>query len=438
MSVFTAQHERPIVPPQDIAAEEAVLGSVLLSDVVLPKLIVDLRLSPDHFYRQNHARIWEAMVAAAMDSERVDVLTLGARLKGKGEDVGRGKLEDMMGTVPSAANVLTYARRVIHLAEWRRVQSASYELLSAVHDLDADRRTAAEAMLTHIAGGETPTRTPERVAEDLWRHLEGVAVPAWATPWPGLNRAMGGGLRAGEVTLLGGWTSHGKSVVTDQLLRCCAEQGAKVHLYINEMAPTMRALRTLSAESGVDQSHLAQPDRLTDGDRLKVMQALGEGGFPFGITQVTDWSGEDVARDMRFRGWDVCALDLVHRLPFREERDLAQISTALNAAAQASGAHLVAVVHLNEARAQTSVLPVPVLRDIRASGMLKNDADNVLFIHREEEEAPNGVTMRTNRASLYLSKCRNGYLRGVDLRFDAARLRFLELQALVSNEAEAV
>jgi hypothetical protein len=187
----------------------------------------------------------------------------------------------------------------------------------------------------------------------------------------------------------------------------------------------MRALRIVSAMTQVPQGMLSQPRKLTDQDRTVVTRMLSE-GFPFGITQVTDWPAEDVARDIRFQGWDVCALDLVHRLPFREERDLAQISSTLNAAAQAAGTHLIAVVHLNEARAVGSVLPAPVLRDIRASGMLKNDADNVMFIHREEEESINGVTTRSEEAQLYLAKCRNGYLKSIDLRFDARRLRFLE------------
>jgi replicative DNA helicase len=414
-----------LTPPQDIAAEEAVLGSVLLSNVSLPKLIVDVGLTDSAFYRDLHGRIWNAMVALAMNGDVVDEVTLRGRLEADGmakEDAA--KVNALVAASPSAGAVLTYARRVIELAEWRQLLAASFELQAAVAEQDMEKRHAAERMLTNARRQRGDTASPRALAEMVWRHLKGQSVPTWPTPWPSLNEALGGGLHAGEVTLIGGWTSMGKSVITDQLLRWCAEKGAKVHAYINEMAPTMRALRVLSAMSGVPQAKLAQPSRLEVEDHEKIIKHLGE-GLPFGITQVGDWSAEEIARDIRFQGWDVCALDLVHRLPFNEERELAQISTTLNAAAQMSGTHLIAVVHLNESRAVGSILPPPVLRDIRGSGMLKNDADNVLFIHRDEEDE-GSMTVKTMNGSLVLAKCRNGRLEKIDLQFDPRRSRFLE------------
>lgn len=415
------------IPPHDLASERAVLGAVLLSDRPLKKLIVDVGLTGAAFYRELHGHVWDAMVALAMKGDPVDALTVRAHLEAKGHPREKLKLllDEVTGEVPMASNAVGYARRVIELAEWRQVQKAAYELRAAAETHDRDARHVAEGMLASARRHSGDTRSPETLAEDVWRHLEGHQVPAWSTPWPTLNSAMGGGLRSGEVTLLGGWTSMGKSLAIDQILRRCREQGANVHLYINEMAPTMRALRIVSAMTGVPQKVLAQPKQMTDHHRDRVTKAIAK-GLPFGITQVTDWSAEEVARDIRFRDWDVCALDLLHRLPYREERDLAEISSMLNAAAQASETHLVAAVHLNELRATGAALPPPVLRDIRASGMLKNDADNVMFVHREEEEMPGGAMQKTDDASLYLAKCRNGSLAGVALHLDAPRGRFLE------------
>lgn len=422
-----------LIPPQDIEAEEAVLGSVLLSNVSLPKLIVDVGLTDAAFYRPLHGQIWVGMVALAMKGDMVDEVTLRGHLEATGmakEDAV--KVDVLVGASRTAGAVLTYARRVMDLAEWRQILTASVELQTAVAEQDTEKRHAAERLLINARRRRSDTYSPEALRDELWRHLQGDAVPTWPTPWPSLNEALGGGLRAGEVTLLGGFTSMGKSVVTDQLLRWCADKGAKVHAYINEMAPTIRALRVLSSMSGVPQAKLAQPSRLDEGDQRKITKYLGEQGLPFGITQVGDWSAEEIARDIRFQGWDVCALDLVHRLPFNEERDLARISTTLNAAAQMSSTHLIAVVHLNQGRAVGSILPAPVLRDIRGSGMLANDCDNTLFIHREEQEE-GGITVKTMDASLYLAKCRNGRLEKIDLQFDPRRSRFLEPAANVLN-----
>ena len=412
-----------ISPPHDIEAEESVLGAILLSNAALPKLIVDVGLTAPAFYREQHGRIWDGMVALAMKGETVDSVTLRGHLEAQG--VGGQELEKigwLAASPPNVSGVLSYARRVIELAEWRQVLRASFELQVAVAEQDSEKRREGEALLTTARRSRGDTRTPEALGDDVERHLENKAVPAWSTPWSSLNSALGGGLRSGEVTLLGGWTSHGKSVVTDQLLRWCADRGAKVHAYINEMSPTMRALRNVSALTGVPQASLAQPSKLTNDEMKKAIETTSR-GLPFGITQVTDWSAEDIARDIRFRGWDVCALDLVHRLPYGDEGDLRTISTILNAAAQTSGAHLIAVVHLNEGRAIASTLPPPVLRDIRGSGMLKNDADNVLFVHRWERDE-NGVAVKGLEASLYLAKCRNGRLEKVDVELDPRRSRF--------------
>lgn len=417
-----------ISPPHDLAAEQAVLGSILLSDVPMKALIIDLGLSADAFYRDQHGRVWDAMVAVTMSGARVDELTLRAQLAkdgAKGLDV---LVAELPGMAPAAGNVLRYAKQVIESAEWRNVLRASYKLAEAAAGADSDARREAEGMLNAVRRGSSDTRSPRALAEDVLKHLEGNTVPAWKTPWPAMNDAMGGGLRAGETTLLGGWTSHGKSIVADQLLRFCRDQGAKVHLYINEMAPTMRALRTVSSMTSVPQRRLAQPKEMKPEDMSRVMQMLSDanGEMPFGITRVTDWTAEEVARDIRFRGWDVCALDMLHKLPFENERELARISTQLTAAALTANTHLVATVHLNEARATAAILPSPVLRDIRYSGMLKNDADNVMFVHRKEEEDMDGNPERTNEASIYLHKCRNGRLHGVRAHFDDAKLRFLE------------
>lgn len=423
--------QQAALPPQDIEAEEALLGAILLSDVPLKRLIIDVGLYAEAFYRELHGKAWDAMIALAMRGERVDTLTLRTQMEAMGVDRKElhGRIEGWALVVPMASNIVQYARRVMETAEWRRVLDASYRLQEAAHTASSELRQEGEGLLLTARRGNADTRTPENLAEDVWNHLWGTPVPAWSTPWSMMNVAMGGGLRAGEVTLLGGWTSHGKSLITDQMLRHCVKQGARVHLYINEMSPTMRALRIVSSITSVPQFRLAQPSKLTDDDRKKVTKMLGdEGRLPFGITQVTNWTADDVARDIRFRNWDVCALDLVHRLPFEHERDLAQISSTLNAAAQSARTHLIAVVHLNEGRATSSVLPPPVLRDIRASGMLKNDADNVMFIHRkEEQQGENDAPIRTDEGSLYLAKCRNGELRGIPLVLDAKHSRFHEL-----------
>lgn len=416
------------VLPHDVQLEEAVLGAVLLSNVAIPRLAVDLRLTPEAFYRADLGEVWRGMLALSHAGEPVDDLTVRRWLvehAGMEKDRAEGLVDVLPAATPAAGAVLSYAEKVIELAEWRQVATAGAELTAAVQELNGDRRRAAEGLLTSAHRARVDTLGSEALADLVFDHLRGNTGPVWPTPFAKLNDALGGGLHGSEVTLLGGWTSHGKSLTTDQLLIWLASRRAKVHLYINEMSPQARALRIAASITGIDLSKLWKR-ALSEQEWKSITLQLGQ-GLPFGVTQVTDWSVEDIARDIRFRGWDVCALDLVHRIPFREERDLAHISTTLNAAAQISGCHLILIVQLNEARATQAILPAPVLRDIRGSGMLKNDADNVLFIHRDEEERGERPE-RLDTGELTLQKCRNGYLTGVPITLEPEYARFSEVR----------
>lgn len=410
---------------RDEAAERAVLGSVLLSDVAIPRLVVDIGLTAGAFYDARLGRVWDAMVGLHMGGDRVDPVSVAAAMRR--EDVGH-LLADLSVSAPAATNVMAYGRTVVEMAEWRRVQDAGMRLVDAAATQNQEDRADAERVLMTAKRATADTRGPEALAQEVWRHLSGEHVKAWRTPWDALDSALGGGLHAGRVTLVGGWTSDGKSVLVDQMLVRIAAQGARVHLYINEMSPASRARRIVSMLSGVKVASITDPARLSHDELGSVTRVLNQ--IPFGITQISDWTAEDVARHIRFQAWDVCAVDLIHLLPFNDERELAQASRVLNAAARTCGTHLLGVVHLNELRSTTDVPPPPALRDIRGSGMLKNDADNVLFIYRHRDFDVNNMPVRTGEATLMLEKCRDGRLVRLALEFDGPHVRFTGRPAL--------
>src|SRR3954465_15988230 len=97
----------PVTPPQNLEAEQSVLGAVLLSDTALPALIIDERLKPEDFYRESHGRVFQAMLDLHTDGEPIDALTLVEHLKQKGalEDVGgAAAIELLAGSVPAVGN----------------------------------------------------------------------------------------------------------------------------------------------------------------------------------------------------------------------------------------------------------------------------------------------------------------------------------------------
>jgi replicative DNA helicase len=429
---MTAPAKRPLA---DLDLERSVLAAIALSSSVLPRLVVDEQLSAEAFYSGEHRRILGAMLALHDAGDPVDGHLVAARLAG--DEPALRALSNLWGPVPGVANVRAYARRLRELARWRAVHQAGVELEQAALAHDRERMEKAEMLL---AGRDE--RSTATLDEDALRHLlcgvlDSPDPEGFPFPFRRLTELSGGGMRRGETTLLGGWTSHGKSVLLDMLLERCAKAGARCHLYANEMTVEARGLRQLARMSGVAHNRL-RSKQLEDDHMRKVVQTLNA-GLPFGITQCSGWSAADIARDLRWRRYDVVGVDILHLIPHRDERDLAEISQTLTTAAKVAGSHLIATVHLNEERAKTAVLPPPVLRDIRGSGMLKNDGDNVLFVHREQQQSQSGNDapfVPGDEGGIYFAKGRSGELGGIPVIFDGRRMRFLPRE-LVEHREEA-
>src|SRR6478609_9085628 len=118
-------------PPQNLEAEQSVLGAVLLSDTALPALIIDERLQPEDFYREAHGLIFQAMLDLHTVGEPVDALTLVEHLKQAGlldRVGGRAAVDLLAGSVPAVGNVRQYARIVMNDAREREVRTLAAEV----------------------------------------------------------------------------------------------------------------------------------------------------------------------------------------------------------------------------------------------------------------------------------------------------------------------
>ncbi len=420
------------VPPHNLDAERAVLGAVLLSNVVLDPLLNEVQLRPAHFYRDRHRTIWARMVAMSDAGENVDVVTLTAALRAAGELVaagGESAVDDLASAVPNVGAVLDYAQVLVADADFRNSLSAGHELVASSLRRDLDGRARAEAMLAQPITSEALTYDSGQLVGMVERHLDDPDPEVFPTPWKGINDFMAGGLRRGEVMLVGGHTSHGKSVVVDQIGDHCRLKQFKVHVWINEMTPRQRALRTAARAAGIDFGRL-QRNRLTGLERGEIKAVLLDmaGGGMAGMTDAAGESAEDIARSIRRIRPDVAIVDILHLIPYDDEKDLRRISQVLNRASKQADCAVIATVHLNDGRRPTgtsAVLPRPGLPDIKGASALRQDADHVLFVFREQDPE---TAAPLNDASLYLSKCRPGQLGGISARFEGARMRLVQAE----------
>ena len=215
----------PIAPPQNLEAEQSVLGAVLLSDTALPALIIDERLHPDDFYRESHGRIYQAMLDLHTLGEPVDALTLVEHLKQAGdlEAVGgRAAIDLLAGSVPAVGNVRQYARIVRDNAMLRRLLRASYEIQARVHSHEAlprDLVDMAERAILEVAHEDS--RKDFRPIHDLLDSelnklerlsREGKAITGTASGFDDLD-TITGGFQPGNLIILAARPSMGKSAL---------------------------------------------------------------------------------------------------------------------------------------------------------------------------------------------------------------------------------
>jgi replicative DNA helicase len=220
----------PIAPPQNLEAEQSVLGAVLLSDTALPALIIDERLHPDDFYREGHARIYQAMLDLHTLGEPVDALTLVEHLKQAGDlDAvgGRAAIDLLAGSVPAVGNVRQYARIVRDNAMLRRLLRASYEIQARVHSHEAlprDLVDMAERAILEVA--QEDSRKDFRPIHDLLHSeldklerlsREGKAITGTASGFDDLD-TITGGFQGGNLIILAARPSMGKCLAGSALV----------------------------------------------------------------------------------------------------------------------------------------------------------------------------------------------------------------------------
>lgn len=273
------------------------------------------------------------------------------------------------------------------------------------------------------------TFTAEQWAQHIADMLERPGTDAIPTPWPKLTDGMDGGFRPGEVCLVAAYTSHGKSVVVDQIADHAAKHGARVHLYMTEMTAYSRGLRYLARGTGVPFWRLKRKE-FEQVDLTEIYDALSR--VAYGCSIVSDWSVDQVVAHVRANRWDLCVVDLIHGFHYQDERDLSRTSSAIVRAAKGSavgdfaGTTIICAAHLNDGQMRDSRSPKrprPGLHSIKGSSSLKQDADLVWFVWQEDDD--NGLP--TGVGSLWIAKNRDGEQPSINVELDYKRMAFKEI-----------
>ena len=427
------------VPPHSTEAERSVLGAMLQSGGAVSSALE--MLSADDFYVPAHREIFDGAKALAASHMAVDLVTMNTELSRRGTLPGVGGIEyliELTQFVPTTVNVKDYIRIVSEKSTLRRLITASGEISQASYAQEQElpqvlalaekkifdivmRRDGGEE-LKHIR--DVLTNTYEQM-EELARLKGGVSgVP---TGFYGLDSLLTG-LHGGELVLVGARPSMGKTSFAINMATNAVRKGKKVAVFSLEMPREQIAMRILCGEARVNMQ-LVRKGLLRDEDWMKLARVLA----PLAASEmyIDDTSGltpgqlrSRCRRLMMDHGLDMIIVDYLQLMGSDSKAEsrqveVSEISRSLKAIAQELKVPLVACAQLsraNEKRGGNSLRPM--LSDLRDSGSIEQDADVVMFLHREAYYKRNDPDAQPdNIAEVIVAKQRNGPLGTVKLAF---------------------
>lgn len=440
------------LPPHDVDAEEAVLGSLLLDPEAISQIASFLY--PNDFFREQNRWIFDSVLKLHDRGEALNQITLAHQLDldGKLDSVGGvGYLAHLVAMVPTSVHIEYYGQIVARTALMRRLINAAGQIAAIGYEGDRDV-DAALARSEEILFGLSQTRAGRdfvHIREVLDKYFEesgfvpktdGETLTSVPTGFIDLDKLLGG-LQRSDLLILAARPAMGKSSLALNIAyNAAVKHGARVAIFSLEMSKEQLVQRLLSSESGVDSQRL-RLDTLSDLERRRVMQCTGvlaEAPIYF------DDSPMLRAVEMRSKarrlhqqhGIDLIIIDYLQLLQGSGSGDnrvqeISEISRSMKALAREINVPVIALSQLSRA-VETRSPHIPMLSDLRESGSIEQDADIVFFIYREEVYVSEQDWQRKNPAMPYprgiadiiIAKHRNGPIGQVKLFFFSNTTKF--------------
>lgn len=434
------------IPPQSIPSEQAVLGSIMLRKDAVHE--VEDILTPDSFYAEKHKIIFKAMLELSAKNEPIDMLSLSTKLKEKKmlEAVGGNSyLAEIVNTVPSSANVKHYADIVQKKYVLRSlIEAASYVSELAFEESDEnmeDILDTAEKKIFHVVSspkGQKYINLKDALPEAYERleklHENKGMLRGLPTGFKELDTMLSG-LQKSDLIILAARPSMGKTTLALDIARMAGVLHEKsVIIFSLEMSSQQLVDRMLSAESRVNAWNLRTGRLSSDRDFSQLRDSLDK--LAKAQIYIDDQPGNSIVRMKALarrlkaeKGLDLVIVDYLQLMTTSKNYDsmvnqVTEISRSLKSLAKELDVPVLALSQLS--RAVESRGGKPRLSDLRDSGSIEQDADVVMFIHREDKGKEESE--KTNIAEILIEKHRNGPTGKVELYFDEKTTTFLNLE----------
>ena len=433
------------IPPHDVEAEQAILGSMLIDkDAVINAIEV---LKEEDFYREDNKTIYSAMLSLYARSEPIDIITVKSELTqiGKFETVGGLEyLASLPDKVPVVSNIENYIQIVEEKSILRKLIKASNEISQMGYDqteeteriMDVAEKKIFDIMQNRNTKGYTPIKEVLINAidelEKLYNHKGGIT--GIATGFIDLDRITAG-LHNSDLVLIAARPAMGKSAFALNIASHVAiREKVPVAVFNLEMSKEQLGSRILCSEAMVD-SNKVRTGNIEEEDWIKLVSAVG----PLSETDIfiDDTPGISISeirakcRKMKLeKNIGLIIIDYLQLIQgsgkknASREQEISEISRSLKILAKELDVPVIALSQLSRAAEQRTDHK-PMLSDLRESGAIEQDADIVMFIYREDYYNPD--TERKNIAEIILAKHRAGATGTVELMWLGSYTKFVNL-----------
>ncbi len=430
------------LPPQNIEAEQNILGAMLIAPEVTSKVVE--QLTENDFYRGAHRKIFNVMLHLYQKDEAIDTVTVVDELNRRGEleDVGGAYyITELSSLVPTAANIDHYIKIVRERALLRGVIQVCSMAIRQAYELEEDPEKIVGDLQQSLYELQTSTQqkgfrainevvndTIEEIQEKFQqKHLKTIGI---ATGFDALDH-LTSGFQKGDLIILAGRPSMGKTAFALNLARNAAvEEGVGVGIFSLEMSDMQLVQRLLCAEGLINLQNL-RTGRLTEKEWTRLPQAAGvlaEAPIYIDDTPALDMN-RLTARARRMvmeKGVGFIIIDYLQLMEaprgfHSRQEEISYISRSLKGLAKNLNVPVLALSQLSRA-VEARPDKRPTLADLRESGAIEQDADLVMFVFREEvylrrDKDEARLKEVENLAEIIIGKHRNGPIGTVKLTF---------------------
>ncbi len=431
------------VPPQNLEAEQSVLGGILLENEAISKVLETLL--PDDFYRESHRKIFNSMIELFEKNEPIDLITLTNQLKSMGHLDGVGGsayLSSLVDSIPTAANITYYARIVKEKSVLRRLITTATEIVTRGYgDEDDVWDLLDEAEKSIFQIGESQIRPSffkmKTILQESFKTIEKLyeskeIVTGVPSGFNDIDK-LTSGFQASDLIIIAGRPSMGKTAFCLNIAQHVAvEKSIPVAFFSLEMSKEQLVMRMLCSEAQVD-AHRVRGGFLGETDWPKLTRAAGTlSEAPIFIDDTPALSVLEMrAKSRRIMAEHKLGLVIVDYLQLMRgrglstrgraasesrEQEISDISRSLKALAKELQIPVIALSQLNR-RVEERTNKRPQLADLRESGAIEQDADLIGFIYRDEVYNKGDDNPNKGIAEVIIGKQRNGPVGDVKLAF---------------------